>query len=640
MENLYEQKLVTFEEDYLYRTNKTIISNPDYALTEAIANCWDAGATEVNISLPENEGDIISIEDNGTGMTDEEFMKRWMVLSYNRQRHQGLNVVFPDNNEHGVRRAYGKNGVGRHGLLCFNDNYYISTWRNGTKNTYHITVSSGNAPFKILEHNCEQSEGHGTKIWTYSSTNTPNVAEMKEIISSRFLYDPNFKITINGELIELTQHKGVIKTLERIIDNKFLKIFVVDSTKTALKSQQHGIAFWVRGRLVGKPSWVYGDTQFLDGRSKPAKRFTIIVQADALEDLVSPDWGSFLEIQNTKIFFSFFIPFMKEVISDILSEHIRETQEAIIEQERHVLFDLAPYEKRDVSLFIESVTRKNPMISQEFMSLAIDALVNIQKSQNGALLLGKLAKLDSNDLDELTNLLNNWDIKDILTVLREIDNRIIVIEAIDRLREDPSVDELHQLHPLILESRWLFGAEFDSPMYTANKALTTVIKALFKESDYDVNAVSFASKRPDVVCLAESTIGAVCSERTEKDCREILKPDNILIIELKKGGFEIGYKEKFQAEQYVRQIKKSSILHKESHIHAFVVGAKIGDIDATSNNESGDINIVTFAQLVQTSKLKLFKLREKLQKRYDSMDDKSIVEKALSVGQISMKLSK
>ena len=113
-----------------------------------------------------------------------------------------------------------------------------------------------------------------------------------------------------------------------------------------------------------------------------------------------------------------------------------------------------------------------------------------------------------------------------------------------------------------------------------------------------------------------------------------------MIIELKKGGFEIGYKEKFQAEQYVRQIKKSSILHKESHIHAFVVGAKIGDIDATSNNESGDINIVTFAQLVQTSKLKLFKLREKLQKRYDSMDNKSIVEKALSVGQISMKLSK
>lgn len=109
-------------------------------------------------------------------------------------------------------------------------------------------------------------------------------------------------------------------------------------------------------------------------------------------------------------------------------------------------------------------------------------------------------------------------------MLREIDNRIIVIEAIDRLREDPSVDELHQLHPLILESRWLFGAEFDSPMYTANKALTTVIKNLFKESDYDVNSLSFASKRPDVVCLAESTIGAVCSERTEKGCCEILKP--------------------------------------------------------------------------------------------------------------------
>ncbi len=635
MEDL-TKKAVRFEEGYLYRTNKIIVSNPDYALTEAVANCWDAGATEVKIHLPDAEDDTISVEDNGTGMSDEEFYERWMVLNYNRQRHQGLRVSFPDGGEHGVRYAYGKNGVGRHGWLCFNDHYYLSTWQNGVKNTYHIGIASGDAPFKILEHSSEPCEGHGTKIRTQAVWNVPDPEEMKEIISSRFLYDPNFKVTVNGETIELTEHKGVIKTVEKKINGRALKVYVVDSTKTAVKSQQHGIAFWVQGRLVGQPSWIYGATQFLDGRSRPAKRFTIIVLSDALADLVTPDWSGFLPIPDTQMFFAEFDPFMRGIISEILAEHIRETQESIIRQERDLLCGLAPYEKRDVSMFIEQVTRKNPMISQDFMSAAIGAIVNIQKSQRGEQLLGKLAAMDGSDLDLLAEVLNDWDVKDILTVLREIDRRLIVIEAIDRLRDDPSADELHQLHPLILDSRWLFGAEYDSPMYTANRALTTVIRHLFRESDYDVRAVNFASKRPDIVCLAQSTIGAVCSESPE-DGAEILKPDRILVIELKRGGAQIGYREKAQAEQYVRQIKKSAVLHKESTIRAFVIGADIEDMDPISKNESGEIRIVTFAHLVQTARQKLFRLREKLQGRYDAMNDKSIVESALGAVQLSMK---
>ena len=80
-----EYKQVTiFEEDYIQRTTGTVTQKPDNALTELIANAWDAGAKEVDITIPLEEHEKIIIRDNGTGMTQEEFNQRWLTLSYNR----------------------------------------------------------------------------------------------------------------------------------------------------------------------------------------------------------------------------------------------------------------------------------------------------------------------------------------------------------------------------------------------------------------------------------------------------------------------------------------------------------------------------------------------------------------------------
>ena len=40
-------------------------------------------------------------------------------------------------------------------------------------------------------------------------------------------------------------------------------------------------------------------------------------------------------------------------------------------------------------------------------------------------------------------------------MLEEIDNRMAVIVAIDKLTGHPATDELHALHPLITQARWL-----------------------------------------------------------------------------------------------------------------------------------------------------------------------------------------
>ena len=546
---------IKFEKDYILRNYRTITSVPDYALTEFIANSWDAGAYNVHINIPMELGQVISIEDDGTGMTNEEFMNRWMTLNYNRCENQGLKVEFPDPDDKSIRIPFGRNGIGRHGMFCFSDCYFVETWRDGIVNKYKISLTSGDAPYKIVEMTEDKKLGHGTKIYAITERHLPKYDEICNILSARFLYNPAFNVFINDKKIELLEHKNVVCSKDIEVNHKKLKITMIDSTKTATKNKQHGIAFWLGGRMVGNPSWIYNDIQFVDGRVKFAKSYTIIIETKDLYDFILPDWSGFFKNTNTLIFFQELQPVISELVKLIMNDQLDSIRNDVLQESRKEIEGLNLSAKRTISKFIEDITTQNPIINQSFLALAVETIAKIEKTKNGEFLLQRLNSLDEKSLNKLSEILNEWTVDDIALVLDEIDKRIVVIEALDRLCEDKSIDELHTIHPLILKSRWLFGPQFDSPMYTSNKSLSTIVKTLFKDSDYDSNALTFFKKRPDVVCLKKSTFMAVCSEKLDAEAN-ILKPDQILIIEVKKGGFKIGAREVQQAEKYVREIKK------------------------------------------------------------------------------------
>lgn len=625
-----DNNAVYFEENYIFRNYRSITSNNDIALTEFVANAWDAGAHNVSITIPAKLDEKIIIEDDGTGMTDEEFRARWMTLNYDRQRRQGKDVTFPGDIELSKRIAYGRNGVGRHGMLCFADNYMVETWRDGTCHIYDIAVTHGDAPFKIFKHVTEPRSGHGTKISTFVKRHLPDANAMTDILSARFLYDPNFAVKINGRRIDLSQHKGVIfeKTFTTVA-NATLNMIVIDSEKTAAKSQQHGIAFWVSGRLVGQPSWTYGKIAFLDGRFKAAKRYTIIVKTDDLIDDVLPDWSGFIDSDNMNCHYRSLKAEVDAFIKSVMKEHIGEVRLDVIRSTRDELETLNISGQRNVSAFIEKITEENPVLPQDYLRSAITAMASIEKAKKGELLLSQLSQMSADQIDKLADILSSWDVDDIASVIGEIDKRIVIIEAIQRLYNDKSTDELHTLHPLVLNSRWLFGAQYDSPMFVSNSTLTTVVKNLFKDEDYDLDAIGNPKRRPDIICLKQYSLKAVCTDRIDPMAGEIVKPDQILIVEVKRGGFEITDEEVSQVEYYVRQIRKSAVLHSSATIDAYVVGAQLGDIDVEKETSSGRIHAITYGQLVDTASSKLFRLRQRLEEHYNTLGQESIVEQAL-----------
>lgn len=611
-----------FEDDYLIRSLGGIVSQPETALTELVANAWDAGATEVKIFIPSQKGQKLTVEDNGVGMSKEEFHSRWMKLRYNRIKHQGKKVIFPDDTQ-GTRYAYGRNGVGRHGLLCFNDcEYNIQTTKEGKTLSLTVTTQIKGEPIAITneEESYANNKNHGTKLEVIVENNLPNTERIRDIIASKFLHDPQFIIEINRVALQLEDLKGLLDQTILNVENTniSLKASFIDSQKALRKSIYQGIAFWQGGRLVGEPSWLLGQEMVLDGRTTLAKRYTVIISTNDLSEEIKEDWSGFKNSETIKKVYNTVSDYVNEKITELSRSSIDETK-AIIKQEfKDKLKNASPLTLYEIDEIIENISVSSPKARHESVVIAVDAIINLEKSKDGQELLAKLAMLNEDDISNLNLLLNKWTVKDALTVLSEIDRRLTVIEAIRKLSNDANIDELHILHPLVTEAKWLFGPEYDSAEYISNRQLQTIIGTLFKSKAILRQDINY-KKRPDIVCLEHSTMAITGTEEFSSE-NDILTLNKILIIELKRGKFKITRDEIFQAQGYSMDLIAS---FKGAKINAFVVGDTIADnIQRTTkmgDYDDGKIFAVTFSQLVDTAEKRLFGLRSKLASMYDDV---------------------
>ena len=620
-----------FEEDYLIRTLGSLGNTPEIALTELVANAWDAGATNVDIFIPEEIGLNLIVKDNGVGLSKDEFYSRWMKLGYNRLKHQGKKVHFPKGVEQ-KRLAYGRNGVGRHGMLCFNDNYSVETHNKGKKSTFSITTKNENEPFLIKEQKFEKSNSSGTTLIVNVAKHLPNPDHVLEVISARFLHDPNFRISINKKNIQLEEHKGLVFTEEVEINNINLKVHLIDSKKARKSTLYQGIAFWQAGRLVGEPSWIIGLNMVLDGRTQQAKRYSVVVETNDLAEYIKEDWTGFKRSNELNSMFDKVDETIHKMFSQIAKENIEETTKQIKNEYRKEYNELSPLGKYEFNEAIESITINNPTARQDSVNLAVETVINLEKTRSGSELIQKLALFSDEDIVGLNKLLDKWSNKDALTVLDEIDKRITVIEAIRKLSNDKSVDELHVLHPLIASARWIFGPEYDSPEYASNNQLQTTVEKVFNKK-IDKSVFNNHRKRPDIVVAGDSTF-SITGTVDYDSSNGITNINKVLIIELKRGGFRLGKIERNQAVGYVEDFMNCGTVIGSPYISAFVVGEsfseKIQPISKVSNGndvEMGKVQICLFSQIVDSSERRLFNLRKRLNDRYENVSGMELYHK-------------
>ncbi len=568
--------LLLFGRNFLEDHARTLISDPQIALVELIANCWDAGANRVDILWPsESVPDVFKIQDDGTGMTYQEFMDRWRELNYNRKEAQGEDVVFPLDNQRSKRKAYGTNGKGRHSVFCFANEYSVETWRDGTGNRFVVKrpQGSGAVPYLIVPDGSFGKEGHGTIISAELVRNYVDVNTVRDLIGSKFIADPGLRIYVNGELVEFSSLEHLIGTRGVAVQNVgTILVHCVDSQKTGRTSKQHGVAWWVNKRLVGEPSWKgFDEDAYLDARTAEAHRYTFVVEADILADDVREDWSDFRETSRFMAVKSkakeSILAWLRELMKDVHKSRKIAAASAFKKE----LKELSVDSRYQIGRFIDEIQSRVTTIDGRLLSATVGVLSKLEKARSGYVLLEQLAKLDPDDLDELNRILASWSVQEARIVLDELGRRLKLIKSLEKVLENPSSDELHDIQPLFEKGLWIFGPEYESLQFMSNQSLASIVSKFFEGKVANLTA---PRRRPDFVVLPDSSIGVYAHDSYDSQ-GEVEGLGKVLIVELKRGGFEITRKERGQAQEYANEIRRSGKIQRSTQIIGFVLGATL-----------------------------------------------------------------
>lgn len=613
-----EQEGLFYEDRFLESWAGSIITNPSTAIVELVANCWDAYATEVNISWSDVKAERqFSISDNGIGMTRDEFKFIWRAMSYDRVTRHGTTSNPPPGVEGLPRPVFGKNGKGRFASFCFTTEYLITSRKDGQEFTYRVLRKPDNP--LVLEEVAFIDKGvvgHGTVI--KGSGAIPKIAltedQARELLSGRFLANPAFKVFLNKKQItfnDIAASSLDIFELE-IPSAGIVKIYHIDALKADKTTKQHGIAWWVLNRAVGECKWQGSDVErVLDGRTEKAKRFTFIVQADFLNEAgaVKEDWSGFHEENRT---WGAVRPVVQDKIREIIFQASSTEREAkrssVMEKIGSTVNELPLLSKDRVQTFINEVVDTCPNFGEQEILQLSSILTKLEKSKSRYGLLEVLHNQDPNDLDALHEVLTKWTVGMAKLVLDEIENRLRLINELKIKLQVVGIDEVHELQPLFEKGLWMFGAQFESIDFTSNKGMTTVIRQLFGDKK-----AKGTRNRPDFVVLPDSSVGFYARPSYDDDYNED-GIEHVVIVDLKTTGLPLGSGEKEQVWKYVKELKTKGHIKKTTRVDGFVLGDVIeaGEDDPIKHGDEVKIIPMLYGTILKRAEKRLHDLHSKV----------------------------
>jgi hypothetical protein len=611
---------VLYDERFLEEhAGPQVLHDPKTAVVELIANAWDAGATEVRIGWPDGNGiQQFSIEDNGSGMTDDEFKLRWRKLNYNRQAEQGSTAQWPEGMESPpMRIAFGRNGIGRWSGFCFADSYTVDTKKAKKRNRFSV-VRGKEKPFEIehLIENQNTSE-NGTRIECDTDRSiTLSAEDARAEIGMRFLTDPDFRVFVNREEVtfEHIDDPNIEKRDIDLPDGQKVELIIIDTQVTDRTTKQHGVAWHVGGRLVGSCSWRgVGADELIDGRRIAAKRYTFIVRADHLAEAgaIKQDWSGFDKDNEA-------FQMAAEAVYTTVREHLlsaseedrKQTLAKAREKNRDVLRELGPRERETWTEFVTEAQQKCPSIKEADIIKLSEVVANLEHAQSGYALLHKLSEYGPDQLDELHELLEDWTLDMAKAVLDEIGRRLKLVNELQDRISDEKTKEVQELQPLFERGLWIFGPEFETIEYTANEGMTRVVQELFKQVKG-----SGSRNRPDFAVLPDGTCGLYAYPRYDGEGGEI-GTERLVVIELKRPGVKIGEDQKSQCWRYVKELfEKGLLVSRVSSVRCFVLGSHVDDLESSPRTEMENTVSITpmlFDTVLQRAKSRLLKLHERV----------------------------
>lgn len=600
-----------FDKRFLDDLLGSIVRSPVIAVTEIVANAYDAGATSVRITWENIVDSICTIEDNGTGLSKDDFMERWSHFSYNRREHQPGPVKFPSTALNQSKRTpFGRNGQGRWAPFCFSESYQV---RSDTENELEGFVAevkrtqASDVPVDFQLTPAPKSMPHGMSISFKLSRPLLQISDLKKSLQNKFLSDPSFEICVNGQKLTLD---GLPEEQSHTITTPLgdVRVWVLQGRAFDRTSKLRGISFIRSGRYVGEPSWSPPGSEALrDARTKDGRTMSFVIELnDTYEDCILPDWSGFVHGNTLNQCLLRIYDFVNGQIASFRLAELKERKVRALRSEAESLKALDSGSQLTVGSFLDELQSRSPSISDEVLKNVASLLIKLESTKTGFQLISRLEMLSLDDLDGWNQIVGEWSARDAQAVLSEIGSRIKLIANLRRHVDDREASELHLIHPLIARSLWIFGPEYESVEFISNRTLQKVLSEYLGD---DVTILEGKNRRPDIVVRPSST-----ASLHARDFYEAGEPNGIgqvLVIELKKGRSTIGVNEMRQAEDYINALGESKSMAQDSRIDAVVLGWKV-DRSAEERviGKNKRVVAIEYERLLSIAGSRLFHLQE------------------------------
>lgn len=297
----------------------SLYSNTPAVLTEIISNAWDADANNVDITLDNQNGQVI-IEDDGHGMSRDDIIHKFLKVGYAR-REQGRYKSDKLN-----RQVMGRKGIGKLAMFSLANKIQIfSKKENNQANAFEVDVQELQACIKSAKNYVAKSlpvddslpVGTTIKLMDLKKSIERTQTYLRRRIARRFsIIGPShkFNVRINGTEIS-PDDREFLSDLEFIwefgsSDQERIKACKNISQKTVLDNvvTYEGNDYRITGYIgsVEKPSQLKKDPEISNNS------ITVISNGRVFEEDILLEFGS------AKVFTNYLVG---ELVADFLDDN-------------------------------------------------------------------------------------------------------------------------------------------------------------------------------------------------------------------------------------------------------------------------------------------------------------------------------
>lgn len=550
-------------------------SSSERALKELVDNAWDADAERVAIALPKPlSGDPIVIQDDGTGMTEEELRRHYLSIASDRRSRRGERTSGRN------RLVKGHKGIGKFAGLMAAAVMTLETRARGRLCRITLRLDDLSQVEDIEQLNIGlQSEPcgpelHGTTI-TLSDLHQglayPDANRLRQILLQDYGRHDDFAITIDGKRLDVDDVSGSYSEQEEELPSagKVKLRFSISDGKSGLR--QPGITLRVDGKAVGRPGF-FGLDQRDDFPSKLLRKLYGEIEADGLRDHITAGWDA--AVENSEL--------LKEVegyVQPILREayeqqYRREIQLAQARLQRAILTRLSalPEHKRVFAdRAIKKILDKYYGEPESKVEPVVNVLLEAMERSDYRILLEHIAEATPGDVAGVAERLDEFGLAEMAFLVQQATARQVFLDQLDAVARDTATTEA-VLHKALERNLWVFGPEYS--LFSSNSTLRRQVEDVLGKT-YTGDK---ADKRPDL--LLNENLGG-----------------QYLLIEFKRPSHALNHDDYVQAIGYRHELAK----YLGSPIQVLLVGGSRSS-DFPTDNREPHVEAQIFGQVVSTAR--------------------------------------